>query len=41
MLRKSMLKNNVYISNVEKWHLWKKKIMPLDVMKMSNCNESF
>lgn len=34
MLRKSMLKDNVYISNVEKWYLWK-KIMHLDVMKMS------
>ena len=35
-----MLNNNVYISNVERWYLWK-KIMHLDVMKMSDFNESF
>ena len=40
MLRKSMLNNNVYISNVERWYLWK-KIMHLDVMKMSDFNEVF
>ena len=40
MLRKSMLNNNVYISNVERWYLWT-KIMHLDVMKMSDFNEVF